>query len=375
MTGPVVIAAGGTGGHLFPAIAVAEVLMARGREVVAVTDRRGGELASRLENVPVHRLRASAMSGRSLSGKIVGMVDLLRGLLEARRLLRSLEPAAVVGFGGYPTVPPVMAASQLGIPAMVHEQNALLGRANRLLAGRVSLIATSFEKTDGIAGADTLTCGNPVRAAIAALSGEAYAPAEADSPFRLFVFGGSQGARVLGEVVPEALAKLPETQRRRMQVTQQCRPDDIDRVRARFEALDVEAEVATFFDDMHVTLGRAHLVIGRAGASTVAELAAAGRPAVLVPYPFATDDHQAANARAVEEAGAGWMMPQSGFTPEALAARLETVLNAPVVLADAAAAARRWAKADAAERLADAIDRLTGANGHHGGPDLEEAAA
>ncbi|MBC6441342.1 MAG: undecaprenyldiphospho-muramoylpentapeptide beta-N-acetylglucosaminyltransferase [Rhodospirillales bacterium] len=373
MTGPVVIAAGGTGGHLFPALAVAEELLCRGRDVVAVTDRRGGDLAQRMEGVPVHRLRASAISGRGLAGKIGGAVDLLRGTFEARRLLRRLAPSAVVGFGGYPTVPPLFAAYQLGLPALIHEQNAILGRANRLLAPRVSAVATSFAQTEGLAAADALVTGNPVRSAIAALSDADYDAPGRDGAFRLLVFGGSQGARVMSDVLPAAIHALAAGVRSRLRIAQQCRGEDLDRVRAVYRDIGIEADVATFFDDMDRRFGDAHLVVCRAGASTVAELAAAGRPSILVPYTHATDDHQTANARAVEAAGAGWLIQEEAFTPESVAARLEAFLTCPSALIDCAAAARASVRADAAMRLADAIDRLGGSNGH--GPVIREQAA
>lgn len=372
MTGPVVIAAGGTGGHLFPAVAVAEELLSRGREVVAVTDRRGGDLASRLGGAPTHRLRASPIGGRSLGGKIVGAVDLLRGALEARRLLRRLGASVVAGFGGYPTVPPLLAAHRLGAPSLIHEQNAVLGRANRLLARRVDLVATSFERTEGLDAGSSLVCGNPVRAAIAALAGEVYAAPDPGEPFRLLVFGGSQGARVLGRVAPEALRRLSAGLRARLAVTQQCRPEDVEAVRAAYGGLGVEAEVEVFFDDMAARLANAHLAVCRAGASTVAELAAAGRPAILIPYPHAADDHQSANARSVEAAGGGWLMPEAGLTAQALAARIESLAGEPATLAGAAAAARGTARPGAARALADAIERLAGRDG---GRDEKEQAA
>ncbi len=375
MTGSIVIAAGGTGGHLFPAVAVAEELLSRGRTVVAVTDRRGGDLASRLEGVPVHRLRASAISGRSLGGKVVGAVDLLRGTLEARRLLRRLGASVVAGFGGYPTVPPLFAAHRLGVASLIHEQNAVLGRANRLLARRVALIATSFERTEGVGAAQPLVCGNPVRSAIAALADGTYAAPDPRGTFRLLAFGGSQGARVLSRVVPAALRRLPAGLRDRFAVAQQCRSDDLDSVGAAYNELGIEADVGTFFDDMGARLADAHLVVCRSGASTVAELAAAGRPAILVPYPHAADDHQSANARFVEAAGGGWRMSEAAFTAETLAARLEALADRPATLAAAAAAARKAARPDAARALADAIDRLTGRNGHRGGRDFREQAA
>lgn len=369
MSGPVVIAAGGTGGHLFPARALAEELVARGRDVVAVTDRRGGDIGAGLPGLPVHRLRASALSGRSLAGRVSGVVDLMIGAFEARALLRRLRPSAVVGFGGYPTVPPLWAARRLGVPTAIHEQNAVLGRANRLLAGRVDLIACSFAGTSGVAEgrARTIVTGNPVRAAIARLHDQPYRAPNGDGRLRVLVVGGSQGARILSRVLPQALETLPAGARERIVLVQQCRPEDLEAVRATYARLGVAAETAAFFDDMDARLDAAQLVICRAGASTVAELAVAGRPAILLPYRFATDDHQAANARAVESDGAGWLMPESAFTPEAVAARIESLIACPKQLVEAAAAARRRASPHAAQALADAVERLIPANGNDNG--------
>lgn len=374
MSGPVILAAGGTGGHLFPAIALGQELMRRGHAIAAVTDQRGGELAERLDGVPVHRLRASAMSGRSLKGKITGAVDLLLGTLDARRLLKTITPSAVVGFGGYPTVPPLLAAQRLGLSTIIHEQNAVLGRANKLLAHKVDLVATSFERTQGVDDRKVLLCGNPVRAEVAALADQPYRPPNGDGRLRVLVFGGSQGARVMSDILPAALAKLPNGARQRLVMTQQCRSEDLDRVRAAYDDMGVVSEVSTFFDDMAARLGEAQLVICRAGASSVAELAVAGRPSILVPYPHATDDHQTANAQAVEEAGAGWLMHEPAFTPEALAARLEAFVACPASLVDAAGAARRSARADATHRLAEAVESYLGSNGHDDS-NLREAAA
>ena len=377
MSGPIVIAAGGTGGHLFPARALAQELLERGRAVVAVTDRRGGDIANGLEGMPVHRLRASALSGRGLAGKISGAIDLMIGTLEARRLLRRLRPSAVVGFGGYPTVPPLYAAQRLGIRTAIHEQNAVLGRANRMLAGRVDLIATSFESTaglEGIAASRIVLTGNPVRAEIAALHQGGYRAPNGDGRLRVLVFGGSQGARILSQVMPAALESLPAGARERFVLAQQCRPEDVEAVRETYARLGVAAEIAPFFADMDVRLANAQLVICRAGASTVAELSAAGRPALLVPYRFATDDHQGANARAAEADGAAWLMPEDAFTPEAVAARLEALVACPRQLVDAAAAAHRRGHPEAARTLADAVERLLPANGNHG-PAIRRAAA
>jgi len=377
MSGPVIIAAGGTGGHLFPARALAEELLGRGRAVVAVTDRRGGDIASGFSGMPVHRLRASALSGRGLAGKLSGAVDLLIGTLEARSLLRRLRPCAVVGFGGYPTVPPLYAAQRLGIRTVIHEQNAVLGRANRLLAGRVDLIATSFEATAGLdpsAASRAVMTGNPVRSDIAALHQGAYRAPNGDGRLRVLVFGGSQGARILSQVVPAALESLPAGARQLFVLVQQCRPEDVDAVSATYERLGVTAEIAPFFNDMAERLETAQLVICRAGASTIAELSAAGRPALLVPYRFATDDHQSANARAAEADGAGWLMPEQAFTADALAARLEALVACPRQLVEAAAAAHRRGRPAAARALADAVERLIPANGNRGSAITEAAA-
>lgn len=361
MTAPIAIAAGGTGGHMFPALATCRELLQRGRQVALMTDRRGRALVSSmagLEGLAIHRLTAAPLAGRNLVARATAAARLVQGAFEARGLLKRLDPAVAVGFGGYPTAAPLLAAQQLGIATAVHEQNALLGRANRLLAWRARLVATSFAATAGAPAARAFFTGNPVREAIAAVGAGGYAPCGQEACFHLLVFGGSQGARVLGETVPQALRALPPTLRRRLEVVQQCRPEDVGRVRAAFAALGVAATVAAFFDDMERRLARAHLAVARAGASTVAELAAARRPAILVPYPHAADDHQSANARAFREAGAGWLLPQPSLSAAGLARRLEMLIASPAILEAAAAAAGRMARPDAVRRLADAIESL-----------------
>jgi len=378
MTGPIVLASGGTGGHLFPARALAERLVDLGREVALVTDRRGVDLGTGLAGVPVHTVRSAAMAGRRLSGRLTGAVDLLVGTWEARRLMRQMGAVCVVGFGGYPSVPPVMAASRLGLPCLIHEQNAVLGRANRLLASRVDIVATSFAETAGLPSssrARVVVTGNPVRPEIAALGDRPYEAPNGDGRLRILIIGGSQGARVLSDIVPAALETLPAGARGRVLITQQCRPEDIERVREAYDRLGVQAELATFFDDMAVRLDNSQLVISRAGASSVAEIAAAGKPAILVPYRFAADDHQSANAAAVEADGAAWMMPEAAFTPEALAARLEALIAAPHALETAAGRARRRARLQAARDLAVLVERLAPANGDHDDAPLREEAA
>ena len=371
----ILLASGGTGGHLFPAQALAEALARRGHELALATDRRGGALSlstggGSLADVPVHSVSAGTLAG-GLVGKIEGLARIGLGLMQSRALIARLKPSAVVGFGGYPSVPVLWAAVQAGIPTAIHEQNAVLGRANRLLAPRVNRIALSFNEAIGIKPADraraTVT-GNPVRAPIAAVGNRpfpAIGMADGVPKLSILITGGSQGARVFGEVVPAAIAALPAAARAALRIAHQCRAEDLARARDIYAQADVNAETATFFDDMPGRLAAAHVVIGRAGASTVAELAAAGRPAILVPFPAATDDHQTANARALDSAGGAWLVPQPEFTTSALAARLMDMLEHPASLARAAAAARTLARPDAAERLADVVHALLGRNGNH----------
>lgn len=365
MTGamhPVILAAGGTGGHVFPAQALAEALLGRGHALALITDRRGADYGGALGGMDTYRISAGRVGG-GVIGAARGILALGLGFIQARGILRRLSPAAVIGFGGYPSLPTMVAASRAAIPTLIHEQNAVLGRANRLLKSRVARIATSFPSVAGLGPADAdkvVHTGNPVREAIAALHAAPYEPPVQDGPVRILVTGGSQGAHVMSEVLPAAVSRLPEGLRHRLEVSQQCRSEDLDAARAKYGSCGVRAELAGFFDDVPARLGAAHLVIGRAGASTVAEFAAAGRPAILVPYPHAIDDHQTANARALEAAGAAWLMPQEGFTAESLAERLQFLAANPDILSRAAAAARETARPDAATRLADAVDTLAG---------------
>ncbi len=373
--GLVVLAAGGTGGHMFPAEALARELLARGFGVALVTDRRGQAFGEKLAGVELHRIRAGRL-GAGLVSKVVGIAELALGTLEASRLLRALSPAAAVGFGGYPSVPTMLAAARLGLPTLIHEQNAILGRANRLLAPRVKRIATAFADLGAVRDADRariVETGNPVRPAVAALRGTPYRAPGADGPFEILIIGGSQGARVLSEVIPPAFARLAEPLRRRLRVTQQARAEDIEAVRRAHEASGVAVELATFFTDVPARLARAHLVISRSGASTMAELAMIGRPAILVPYLHATDDHQTANARALQKAGGAWVIPEPAFTPAALHVRLCELIEGTEQLTRAAAAAYALGRPDAARALADlVVATMGGRNGH---PLPREAAA
>ncbi|MEO5373248.1 MAG: undecaprenyldiphospho-muramoylpentapeptide beta-N-acetylglucosaminyltransferase [Alphaproteobacteria bacterium] len=365
----ILLAAGGTGGHMFPAEALAGELLRRGFTPALVTDRRGQAYGGTLGAIPVHRIHAGAIAGRNVFGLARGIATLALGTAEAFLLMRRLRPAVVVGFGGYASVPAVAAAIATGIPTAIHEQNAVLGRANRLLARRVSQVATSFAAVSALPpDARVVNTGMPVRPAIPVLRTIPYPSLAADdpasAPFRILVLGGSQGARILSEVIPAALALLPEPLRRRIDIAQQCRPEDIEAVRRAYRASGIRADLASFFTDVPDRLAAAHLVIARAGASTVAELTTAGRPAILVPYPHAVDDHQTANAHAVAETGGAWPMPQDVFTPPALAARLQSLIEMPVMLEKAAACARATGHPDAASRLADVVEALATSSRH-----------
>jgi UDP-N-acetylglucosamine--N-acetylmuramyl-(pentapeptide) pyrophosphoryl-undecaprenol N-acetylglucosamine transferase len=357
---------------MFPAEALAAALLARGHRVALITDARGKGFGDRLPEVEVHRISAGGLAGRGLMARARGALQLLGGLFQARGILRRLSPAIVVGFGGYASVPAVMAAQRAGIKTVLHEQNAVLGRANRLLARRAAKIALSFDHVTGlpggapgVQGGKTVVTGNPVRPAIAAVADFPY-PAQ-DGDLRLLVTGGSQGARVFGHVVPAAVAMLPETLRARLRVAQQCRAEDFSAAKDAYDRLGVAAELATFFADMPERLAASHLAVMRSGASTVTELCAAGRPAILVPYPHAADDHQTANARAVAAVGAAWVMPEPEFTAVALADRLNALFTAPAELAAAAAKARAAGRRDAAQRLADLVLSLVDGNGARAG--------
>lgn len=357
-TQPIILAAGGTGGHIFPAEALAEELLARGRDVVLVTDKRFNKFQSGLlATVPRRTIRAGG-SGRGIAHKLSSGLNIFIGTARALRILSKLKPQVVVGFGGYPSFPTVYAAGMLGIPIIIHEQNSVLGRANRLLAKRASKIATSFPDTQMIEESDkqkTITTGNPVRVSVRGLRGVPYPQLQQDGKLHLLITGGSQGASVFSEVMPKAMGLLPPHLRARLRIDQQCREMELADTRAAYEALGVNVDLASFFVDIPARLASAHLVIARSGASTVSELAVAGRPAILVPLPTSMDNHQYYNANALEEVGGGWVMSQDGFTPEAVAARLEAFLTAPETLNRAAENARKLGMNDAANTLADVV--------------------
>jgi UDP-N-acetylglucosamine--N-acetylmuramyl-(pentapeptide) pyrophosphoryl-undecaprenol N-acetylglucosamine transferase len=358
---PILLTAGGTGGHMFPAEALAAALLKRGRRVMLVTDNRGQGFGDRLPEVETRRIAAGALAGKRLTDRVSGLVHLAQGYFEARKILRSAKPALAVGFGGYASVPAMLAASHARVPLLLHEQNAVMGRANRLLASRANRIATCFEQVGALPASArnrVVVTGNPVRPAIAALVHSLYVAPSPAGALELLVIGGSQGARILSQVIPAAIERLGAPERARLRLAQQCRTEDLDSVAATYRKIGFAAELKPFFADMAARLAHVHLMIARSGASTVAELQAAGRPAILVPYRFAADDHQTANARAMAQAGAAWIMTEAEFTPEALAARLTTLLANPELLAAAATASRKLSLPDAAERLADLAESM-----------------
>ena len=357
-----VLAAGGTGGHMVPAHALAAELRKRGHGVLLITDDRGARFPGLFQGVPVHILPAGRLR-RSPLGLVRGVRSLLAGRREAKNLYKSHRPDAVIGFGGYPAVPALLAATAVKIPTVIHEQNAVLGRANRFLAGEAAAIATAYSEIDRMKRRyeeKTILVGNPVREAIAKLGEVPFPQFDDYAPFKILVTGGSQGATVLSKVVPEGLGLLSPSLRLRLQVMQQCRPDDIDQVRTRYSELGIPAELMTYIEDMPAKLAEAHLIIARSGASTVAELTAAGRPAILIPYPEATDDHQTANARDITNAGGARMIHQPFFTPEALAKQVEVMAEDPQSLVNAAARALSVGKPHAASDLADLLERVGG---------------
>jgi len=355
---PIVIAAGGTGGHFFPAEALAAELLKRGHRVALMTDARSGGLASQsFASCERFVLSGAGIAGRGARRAAAAVAALAAGTWQARRILSQIDAAALVGFGGYPSVAPVVATRLLRKRPRVilHEQNAVLGRANRALSRSADWLALSFAATARVPGGiATEVTGNPVRPAIAAVADALYTAPRLET--RCLVLGGSLGARVFSDVVPQALAALPAPLRSHLRVMQQCRAEDLDRVRAAYGAAGITATLSPFFADVASLLAAAHLVIGRAGASTIAELATVGRPAILVPLPSAIDDHQTANARALAEAGGAWLMPQGDFVPEALAARLEKLLPDAEALSKAAARAATQGRADASARLADLVE-------------------
>lgn len=370
----IVLAAGGTGGHVFPAEALAKELGGRGYDLALITDIRGDAYGGTLAELETFRVRAGGIAGKGPLAKIKSVMELGIGMWQARGLLNKLKPKAVVGFGGYASVPTMMAATISGRKTVLHEQNAVLGRANRLLAGRINAIAVSFPESRAIPANDmskVTHTGMPVRTNVLEVRDTPYPSFTDNRPLSILVLGGSQGARVLSDVVPEAIAGLPDELRDRVHVTQQCRPEDLERVKALYAGLGINATLASFFDNVPECLANAHLVISRSGASTVAELLAVGRPAILVPYRHAIDDHQSLNAHAVDEVGAGWLIPEADFSADSLSQRLASMFGMPTILEKAAEASLKAGRPDAAVRLANLVEGVIGNS--NGNPEKDAA--
>jgi UDP-N-acetylglucosamine--N-acetylmuramyl-(pentapeptide) pyrophosphoryl-undecaprenol N-acetylglucosamine transferase len=353
---PILLAAGGTGGHLFPAEALAAALAKRGIVAHLVTDRRATRYGGAFAEENVHVVSSATLRARNPVAVLQTISAIGAGVLQTWSLIGRLKPAAVIGFGGYPTIPPVLAAATRRVPTLIHDANAVIGRANRLLAPRVTAIATTFpgvfRDRPGWVAKATLT-GNPVRPAVVAAAATPYS--QPCDPLRLLVFGGSQGARIMAEIVPPAIRRLDAALRGRLAIVQQVREEDLPRVREAYTKLSIWAEVAPFFPDLPARMAACHLVVARSGASTVAELGAVGRPAILVPLPHALDQDQFANAGVLEAAGAAIRIVQDMFTPQRLADEIAALAGAPQRLQTMAAAARSLSRLDAADRLAELV--------------------
>jgi UDP-N-acetylglucosamine--N-acetylmuramyl-(pentapeptide) pyrophosphoryl-undecaprenol N-acetylglucosamine transferase len=352
------IAAGGTGGHMIPAHALSEELMRRGHRVTLLTDARGLRFPGLFEQAERHVLESATASGLNPIAWAQAGIAIWKGVREGKRIARAANADAVVGFGGYPSLPGILAGVTLGLPSVIHEQNAVLGRVNRQLQGRVSAIALTYAETARLSAAGKARhTGNPVRAAILAARNDAFAAPAPDAPFHLLVVGGSQGARILGRIVPDAVALLSGAERARLRVTQQCRIEDLSTVAEAYAKAGVQADCQTYMADLPERMAASHLVISRSGASTMAELMVLGRPAVLIPFAAATDDHQTANAAGYVRAGAGFLMPEAKARAATLAGELKGFMGSPEALSAAAAAARGLGIPDAAGRLADLVEQ------------------
>ncbi|MCE1236818.1 MAG: undecaprenyldiphospho-muramoylpentapeptide beta-N-acetylglucosaminyltransferase [Hyphomicrobiales bacterium] len=356
----ILLAAGGTGGHLFPAEALAAELGRRGHVVELATDERADRYGREFPARAVNIVSSATFKGRNPAALALTALRLARGVLQAWRLIGRIRPKAVVGFGGYPTFPPLFAAQLRGVPTILHEQNAVMGRANRALATRVTRIALSFPATSllGDFAAKAVETGNPVRDMVISAARVPYEPPALDGAFRLLVFGGSQGARFFSELLPPAVEALAPDLKARLVVVQQARPEDLAAVRLGYERVGVQAEVEPFFIDLPARIAAAHLVVCRSGASSVTELSVIGRPSILVPLPGSLDQDQAANAAHLERAGGAWTIRQSELTSARLAEELTKAMTDPEQLTEAAAAARGAGRPDAVARLADLVEEV-----------------
>ena len=365
MTKTVLLTAGGTGGHLFPAQALAHALIARGWTVHLATDGRATQYGQDFPAESIQIIPSATPSVKNPLKMAKAALKLAKGYMVARNVIKTVNPDVVVGFGGYPTVPPMLAARSLGVPTCLHEANGVMGRANRFLAKGANAIAASFPIRKGAEGLEQkiTTTGNPVRPKFLDAAQVPYEPVEEGGEVRIVVTGGSQGARFFSEYMPGAFGRLSKEMRDRISLVQQCRPEDLLRVKTGYRELDLKAELAPFFSDIPEKYAAAHLIVCRSGASTVSELAAVGRPAILVPLPGTLDQDQHANAKVLEEAGGAWVLHQRGMRPNDISDLLEDLIANPEKLTAAAKAAQGQGKPDAAERLADLVEQLAGDTG------------
>ncbi len=348
------LAAGGTGGHMFPAQALAENLKQRGWDIAMMTDARGRKHSGKIPADPIIEVEAATISPRKPIKAIAGVLRLAKGVTQAKAFMKANRPDVVVGFGGYPAFPAMRAAQAMGIPTLIHEQNAVLGRVNRVFAKKAGIVASGFERLDRLPeGANHVFTGNPLRAQITESVPESFSAPEDE--INLLIVGGSLGARLISETVPEAISLLPADLRSRLKVVQQTRKESLNNAKSVFEAAEVDAICEPFFSDIEKHLAAAHYIIGRAGASSVSEIALMGKPSLLVPLDIAMDDHQTINAEALKSLGAADILPESEFTPQIVKTTLEARLNDSKWLETAAQSARRAARADATEKLAELV--------------------
>jgi UDP-N-acetylglucosamine--N-acetylmuramyl-(pentapeptide) pyrophosphoryl-undecaprenol N-acetylglucosamine transferase len=359
------IAAGGTGGHMFPARAAAEALIARGWQIRLVTDARGLKHTNDFPAVAIDEIHAASPSTKNPVKLARAALELTRGMAQAQNILKRWKPDVVAGFGGYPAFPALAAARMAGIPFAIHEQNSVLGRVNRVFAKKAGFIASGFERLDRMPAAARkrhILTGNPLRKPILEARAADYSPFTEDGRINLLILGGSLGARLLSETVPQAIAQLPKSLRSRLDVVQQTREESLEMARETYQSAGVSAVCEPFFEDVGALYAASHLIIGRAGASTVSEVAGVGRPAIFCPLAIAADDHQSANVEGLVNALAADVLGEADFTAEALAALLTTRFSNPADLAERAAAARSLGRPDAADALAKSVDGLvTGA--------------
>ncbi|MGH1398937.1 MAG: undecaprenyldiphospho-muramoylpentapeptide beta-N-acetylglucosaminyltransferase [Alphaproteobacteria bacterium] len=357
----IILSAGGTGGHVMPAQALSVDLLSRGYRVILMTDARGMKFAHHFgDEVEIIPLKAGTL-GAGIMGKIKGLTNLGLGILKAQTLIRRLNPDLVIGFGGYPCVPAVYAAQKAKIPTILHESNAILGKANDYLSKKATRIALSWDNSAGLSEEEwtrAIVTGNPIRPEIAALYTKPYAPLTDKTPLRILIMGGSQGASIFSQIIPAALSELSTEYRARLHIIQQCREEDLQSTKEQYGKADIKAELSTFINDVAAELEACHLFIGRSGASTVTEVSVAGRPAIYVPLGVHKDNQQKINADSVSDAGGAWTFVQEGFTAKALQAKIETFLQDPSILFRTAEKARACAKPDAARKLGNLVTAI-----------------